>query len=350
MSNTILTEAFRDLRDQAETPILPKLQFDYEIAQMHQTFNDLYATYNQLVNKKDPEVYRYNQNLNYFTYLYNHADSSKDFLAIVNEHRIEFSFVRLGSGESTSEKVIRLYREKYQEKEHALKLQYDELVASQSTEVGDWDFISAQFWFQEKWKELFNQDTYISYEEVDSVKKLFLFVNKQKRYTIDEECMKVFESEQRKYMTPFWNIMSTLEKYLRAEATHPNTKYVVNVGKIDCTRNYRVNRGLTDYNEITIGKDGDQYSFFKTSDVKQLKCRIIIVYLISSKSFIKLMVNEDLLLSRSEYLIKRDIKKIEISEDNFLKIHFHRYSDWETLILKTYKDALELQKYITAFR
>lgn len=349
MLNKILTETFRDLSSHAETPILSKLQFDSEIAQMHKTFNELVNTYDQLVEKKAPEVYQYNQNVDYFTFLYNHPDSNKEFLKIVNQHRIEFNFIKPG-GESTRDKVIRLFRENNQEIECKLKALYDELVTTKSTEVGDWDFISLHYWLSKKWEGVFNANTYISFNEVENVEKLFLYQNKQKHNPIDEECIKRFEATQRAYLKPYWNIMSTLEKYLRAERVTQNTKAIVNVGKIECTTNYRVNRGLSDYNEFTIEKDGNEFNYYKTSDVKQINGRIIIIYLISDKSFIKLLVNENSLIGRAEYLIRKDIKKIEISEDHFLKIHFHRYNDWETLVMKDYQQALELQKFIISFR
>lgn len=349
MLNKIITEAFKDLSSQAETPILSKMQFDSEIAQMHKTFNELVNNYDKLIEKKDAEVYQYNQNVDYFTFLYNHPDSSKEFLKIVNEHRIEFNFIKPG-GESTRDKVIRLFREKYIDAEYKLKVKYDELVASKSTAVGDWNYISLHFWLLNKWKEILNADTYISFNEVDSVRKLFLYLHKQKHEEIDADCIKRFEASQRIYLKPYWNILSTLEKYLRAEKVNTNMKAIVNVGTIECTRNYRINRGLSDFNDYAIKKDGNEFNYYKTSDVKQIEGTIIIIYLISDKSFIKLLVTENSLIGRSEYLIKKDIKKIEIGEDHFLKIHFHRYNDWETIIMKDYQQALDLQKFIISFR
>lgn len=358
MSNKIIQEVFKDLKEHSEMPLVSEVQFNNEIKQLQLRFNEHVSKYNELVKNKDPEVFHFNQTVRFLHYLLNHPDTKKDFYPIFNEHRIEFNFVRLVSSissgekhETTEEKVLRLFKEKHLVHYEELKTIYKNLVEKKDESVGNWEYTSLHNYLSKHYPSLFANNKYVSKEDVDNIEKLFLYhYAKGLRKVNIEDIIVEFEKEQRKYFKTYWDLATILENYIKHERTGQNSKYIINAGNVSCRGKLGSLDIVANQDKYTIEKNGYTFTYYKKVDPRELNCLLVIIYIITDKSFIKLMVNEAELLGRSEYLIRKDIKKIEINNDHFLKIHFHRYNDSETVIMNDYSEALSLQKYITGLR
>jgi len=63
-----------------------------------------------------------------------------------------------------------------------------------------------------------------------------------------------------------------------------------------------------------------------------------------------LSIGEKGVIDRIQQIIQRDIKKLNIFENNMVEVFFHGHYDPETIVLSDYKSALKLQQYLTELR
>lgn len=157
----------------------------------------------------------------------------------------------------------------------------------------------------------------------------------------------------------YWNCrLSMLEKILKRAPEIINlenileseTKIIINVGH----RSYYYEGELTPHPKlfdlIKVYNNGKVYEFEKVSDCKGINATFADVFMFSKKYFIKLSIGENGIIDRVENIIQRDIKKINIVQNQLLEIYFHGLYDPETIVLDSYGEALQLQREISEHR
>lgn len=75
----------------------------------------------------------------------------------------------------------------------------------------------------------------------------------------------------------------------------------------------------------------------------------VIIFIITSKDFIKLNIGVQGKKSRTKQIICKDIKKIAITDTSVI-IHFHGQHNAETIEVDNYKSATKLQDHLTDLR
>jgi len=127
-----------------------------------------------------------------------------------------------------------------------------------------------------------------------------------------------------------WDIIQNAEKYLKSENLSEVIKYYVNITN-NPTRSF-----LKIYNS--------EKSF---SDLKEFR---LIIFLLSNRRIIKLVVDDKQLISSKENIIQKDLKKIEIEQDVNLFFHYHGLHDPDLLVMDDYQSAADLRRKISELR
>ena len=74
------------------------------------------------------------------------------------------------------------------------------------------------------------------------------------------------------------------------------------------------------------------------------------IYIISNKYLMKIALGPNGIIERIEHIIKKDIKRLNITNDSTLEIHFHGHHDPLYIYVDDYKSALQLQRTLTELR
>ncbi|MEI6767147.1 MAG: hypothetical protein WCM76_16070 [Bacteroidota bacterium] len=89
---------------------------------------------------------------------------------------------------------------------------------------------------------------------------------------------------------------------------------------------------------------------YKSYMIKDRVEQLVKIYIISSKYIVCLTFGKDGLANRTEHIIKRDIKKLELERDLDLYIHYHGLHDPQKIVLENYEEAIDLQRFLTQNR
>jgi hypothetical protein len=129
-----------------------------------------------------------------------------------------------------------------------------------------------------------------------------------------------------------WGIMDSAVKCLKLENLSEVTTYEINLWQYSHITSY--------HDEIKNTKGSLDYKkYFQ-----------LVLYLISNKRIIKLILSPDNLISSVEHIIQKDLKKIEIKNDLNLYFHYHGLHDPDLLVMDSYQEAVDLRRKITDLR
>ncbi|MBT7994936.1 MAG: hypothetical protein HN691_08685 [Bacteroidetes bacterium] len=74
------------------------------------------------------------------------------------------------------------------------------------------------------------------------------------------------------------------------------------------------------------------------------------IYLISESRIVNIILNNKKLISSNEHIIQRDLKKVEVFNDNQIYFHYHGLHKPDVLHMDDYESAIKLRKQISKFR
>jgi len=127
-----------------------------------------------------------------------------------------------------------------------------------------------------------------------------------------------------------WDIIQNAEKYLKSENLNDVIQYFINISDKPSRYSGRV------YNT--------EKSYRYSKDFR------LIIYLLSERRIIQLVIDDKQLISSKENIIQKDLKKIEIINDVNLYFHYHGWHDPDLLIMDDNKSATDLRRKISELR
>lgn len=146
------------------------------------------------------------------------------------------------------------------------------------------------------------------------------------------------------------SILANAPDFLKHENIGATDKVVINVGYRSFGYEGQYSHHPKLINKIDVINKEKRYHFVKKSDCKEIEDTFADIFIVNSKYFIKLSLGEKGMIDRTENIISRDIKKLNIAQGNLLEIYFHGHYDPETIVLDDYSEALNLQRHITELR
>jgi len=138
--------------------------------------------------------------------------------------------------------------------------------------------------------------------------------------------LSVFAEEYKEKFQVCWEVIHNAERYLNSEISGDINSYYINI--LDC-------------NHQLFKKNYTNYD---------LEGIILMIYLISTRRIIKLLINKDRLMTSSEHIIQKDFKKVEIYNDVQVCFHYHGLHDPDVLFMDNYESAVSLRKIISELR
>jgi len=146
------------------------------------------------------------------------------------------------------------------------------------------------------------------------------------------------------------DILLNAPQFISAESISEDDFVFVNVGYRDWIWENKGGYSEKINNTFTVINNNQRSLYIKKADCKKSRETYTDIYIISRKYFIKLSLGSKGVIDRTEHIIQRDIKKINIAENIMLEVFFHGHFDPETIILDDYKTALNLQRHLTELR
>jgi hypothetical protein len=140
-------------------------------------------------------------------------------------------------------------------------------------------------------------------------------------------------------------LLKKILKFLLAENTKENGINIINLGT-KITENHSRNN-FNYYDQYSIKLANKEYTFSKKVENFAQESKIASIFIIDEKQIIHLIISPEKLIERSEYFIKKDVKKLNIANDNILEIHYHGHFSPDSIVLENYESALKLQKFIS---
>jgi hypothetical protein len=167
-----------------------------------------------------------------------------------------------------------------------------------------------------------------------------------------------FDHRFRKHYNWYWtekakvlvSILSNASQYISAESFSEKDLVFVNVGYRDWAWENKSYYNEKILNNYTVLNNGKKSTFVKKADCKKIVETYVDIFIITDKYFIKLSLGPSGVIDRTEHIIQRDVKKVNIAENIMLEVYFHGHFDPETIVLDDYKSALQLQRHLTELR
>lgn len=122
-----------------------------------------------------------------------------------------------------------------------------------------------------------------------------------------------------------WQLIENVGKYLKSEDITKVKKNYINI--------------LDKYNQILTGKKRLDNSEFT-----------VLIYLITPDRIIPMYINNEKIISSTERIIKKDLKKVELVNETYIQFHYHGLHKPDVLHLDSYEIAIDLRKEITKLR
>ncbi len=169
----------------------------------------------------------------------------------------------------------------------------------------------------------------------------------------DRSYLNKFHNEFREYWREQVEDLKTLLKsapqFLEPESISEKDLVFINVGYRGFDYEGKGSFHPKLYDTYEVINKGAPYHFWKKADCKGIEAAFIDIFIISSLHFVKLSLGASGVLDRTD-IIHRDIKKLNIVNNNLLEIFFHGFYDPEIIVLDDYKSALDLQRHLTNLR
>jgi hypothetical protein len=141
------------------------------------------------------------------------------------------------------------------------------------------------------------------------------------------------------------DLLKKILKFLKAEDIKENGISIINLGT-KITENHSRNN-FNYFDQYSIKLANKEYTFSKKVENFAQESKIASIFIIDEKQIIHLIISPEKLIERSEYIIKKDVKKLNIANDNILEIHYHGHFSPDSIVLENYESALKLQKFIS---
>jgi hypothetical protein len=141
------------------------------------------------------------------------------------------------------------------------------------------------------------------------------------------------------------SLLKKILKFLMAENIKENGINIINLGTKITENHSRNNYNYFDQYSIKLANK--EYTFTKKVENFAQESKIASIFVIDEKQIIHLIISPEKLIERSEYIIKKDVKKLNIANDNILEIHYHGHFSPDSIVLENYESALKLQKFIS---
>ena len=145
-------------------------------------------------------------------------------------------------------------------------------------------------------------------------------------------------------------ILYKAPEYVSAENIIDSDITFVNVGNRSWERENPNNNNSRANDTFFVYNNNKKYSFVRKADCKQIVKTYADLFIFTSKYFIKLSLGSDGLIDRREHIIQKDIKNLNIVDNNLLEIYFHGHFDPETIVLDDSKSTMQLQRHLTDLR
>ncbi len=146
------------------------------------------------------------------------------------------------------------------------------------------------------------------------------------------------------------DILNNAPEFVNAETISDKDLAFINVGY-----RWTYYEGAGSYhpklqNAFQIINENISFKYYKKADCKDINATFADIFIFTTKYFIKLSLGANGVLDRTEHIIQRDIKKLNIVDNNKLEIYFHGHFDPEIIVLDNYKSALQIQRHLTELR
>jgi hypothetical protein len=173
----------------------------------------------------------------------------------------------------------------------------------------------------------------------ESFKRYYINTNSslEKKWSKYEDSPIVFyylfsqrEKEFRSGHRVIWDLIQNAEKYIKSENLSEIKCYFINFQD----NSHRITKRICNTeNSLTFSGEFD-----------------LIIYLISDKRIIKLVIDDKKLISSKENIVQKDLKKIEIGSDVCVFFHYHGLHDPDLLVMDDYESAVDLRRKISDLR
>ena len=147
-----------------------------------------------------------------------------------------------------------------------------------------------------------------------------------------------FKKEYLYYIT----IMEKAEEYIKCEDLSKVTRFYIN---LIVDENPRLDY-VTKNSEKSI-----KGVYYNDYDKKFVVCPFFVkIYLLSSNRIVKIIFDDKKLITSEEHIIQKDLKKVEINNDNAICFHYHGLHAADVLVMDNYGDAVKLRTEISKLR
>jgi hypothetical protein len=262
-----------------------------------------------------------------------------------------------------NEKELRILESTYEE--------FYKLLNEKSINVGAWENMSIKEYIIREAKEAFSSDAmiinppfgkFIDDKLSDSIMYQDMYIYNDFRTNTDLIIEDVIQTYKERLLPLIINYIinkigleldELLERTLsliNKESTDVYHKLIMNIGVKETFDKSSSKYSNNYFDRYKICLSGKEFTFEKKVDEKSPYTKAVNIFLINDRKVVNLLVAPDKLLKRSEHLIKKDVKSVNVINDSILEIHYHGHFSPDSIVFDNYPAADELQSFITTNR
>jgi hypothetical protein len=141
-----------------------------------------------------------------------------------------------------------------------------------------------------------------------------------------------------------------LLRYLNSDVLSETSISIINFG-IKSTKDQSGSKYSYNYfDHYLINLNFQEFTYTKKVESFAQESKVASVFIINEKHIKHLLISPEKLIERSEYIIKKDVKKLNIANDSILEIHYHGHFSPDSIVFENYESAMELLKFISDSR